>query len=555
MNGKSTFSIKFLIKSMPYKWAIFLITACAEGLRLCVPLLTGLLVDSFANPGKLLPLPIHIAAFLLSAECLSVCFAYIKNITELKSFAALHRTVFSEYWRKVIALKVGKFLEQPAGAWMERLSNDVSVVLMAVKMAVGSILSFVLFFFGSCILIFKRHWLFIPLFILAILIGTLIYSMHRKKIFKTSERTRKTYYAFNSLLYGLVQMHPILSVHKQTGAYLPVMGRQIYKTTERDRQMRNLFNRHGFSLDFSFWAVNACIMLFCVSKISQGAMSIGEMVTFTACAGQLLGGVQNVISVMPDISEGMESLKAIQNSVLQPEMQTERELPADFKKDNLDIAAKCENISFSYGDKEIISDFSAVFRKNELGVFVGKNGSGKSTLAKLILGIYSPCKGNAESSRRIGWIPQDGEILDGSILENVRLRDYSISEDSVRNAINMCGLEKWADSMPKGIYSNISPRSISGGQKQLISIARAIVRSPDLLVIDEISNNLDILMKKKIYDVVKNCALNRCIILISHDIESVNLANRLFFFGKDGIKELPKGTSENKVLELLGKES
>ena len=90
---------------------------------------------------------------------------------------------------------------------------------------------------------------------------------------------------------------------------------------------------------------------------------------------------------------------------------------------------------------------------------------------------------------------------------------------------------------------------------QAIGIARALVRNPDLLVVDEVSNNLDIVMKQKIYETLHKCSKGRTVILVSHDIESIRLANRIFFFGKNDVVELPQGTTEDEIVKLLNQET
>ncbi|MGN0833248.1 MAG: AAA family ATPase, partial [Kiritimatiellia bacterium] len=130
-----------------------------------------------------------------------------------------------------------------------------------------------------------------------------------------------------------------------------------------------------------------------------------------------------------------------------------------------------------------------------------------------------------------------------------------ISADTVKFMVQVCGLEDWVESLPNGIYTPVSSETISGGQLQLLSIARALVRNPDLLVVDEVSNNLDIVMKQKIYETLRKCSKDRTVILVSHDMDSVRFASRLFFFGKNGVVELPQGTIEDEIVKLLKRDA
>lgn len=280
------------------------------------------------------------------------------------------------------------------------------------------------------------------------------------------------------------------------------------------------------------------------------------MVALIVLVNQLLQGVNAIIQVIPSMETGIEALKEIRKTVsccaMAKSPLDDVVLSGDNSLQEHDLVT-CNAVSFSYPDgKNVFKNLSMRLCRGDFCVFLGRNGIGKSTLAKLILGLLKPSEGRIVAREmRVGWIPQDMEMRGESIINAIRLKDKRISADMVKSVLQVCCLENWVKSLPNGIYTRISSDTISGGQLQLLSIARALVRNPDLLVMDEASNNLDIVMKQRIYEILKKSSKGKCVILITHDIESLRLANRLIFFGKDGAKEISPFNSEEKILELL----
>ncbi|MBQ3342852.1 MAG: ABC transporter ATP-binding protein [Kiritimatiellae bacterium] len=553
-------TLRGLCHLLPQKVLMATITVLYESLRLSIPFLTGILVDVLIGKLDVAWGIWGCAALLLAVECAVVMVAYIKETIEARAFSVFDRCLFTAYWESVGNIDIDKFLQIPVGKWMGKLSYDVKTVCSSMRQLFGTVVGFCLFWIGSIILIAHKNATAILFLVLSVIVGGIVCFIFIPRIRIASERMRKSMYRFSDMVYGLVKMHPLLVIHKATSRYLSVIRNTAAAAAARERVLSVVAAQNKLAMDSAFWFMRSVVVLFCVSLVVQGRSTIGEMVALIVLVNQLLQGVAAIMQVVPSLETGIEALKEIQKTVsyggTAKTPLDDVVLSGDRALQEHDLVT-CNAVSFSYPDgKSVMKNLSMRLRGGDFCVFLGRNGTGKSTLAKLILAILKPSEGRIVAKEmRVGWIPQDIEMRGESIIDAIRLKDQNISADTVKCALQVCGLEDWVKALPNGIYTHVSSETISGGQLQLLSIARALVRNPDLLVIDEVSNNLDIVMKQKVFETLNKCSKGRTIILVSHDIESIRLANRIFFFGKNDVVELPQGTTEDEIVKLLNQET
>lgn len=153
-------------------------------------------------------------------------------------------------------------------------------------------------------------------------------------------------------------------------------------------------------------------------------------------------------------------------------------------------------------------------------------------------------------------VPQRVNIFKASVLENIRLYDESIGEGMVRECTEQCGLGPWLSTLRGGIRAKISPETVSGGELQRLAIARALVRNPDLLIVDEVTNNLDIIEKQRIRRILKQLKGERTVLAVTHDIDMAEDCDRCFVFSEGRIHEVMaeegKNMAEAALKELEG---
>ena len=203
----------------------------------------------------------------------------------------------------------------------------------------------------------------------------------------------------------------------------------------------------------------------------------------------------------------------------------------DVKTENTDPKAFVElkNVTFGYDDRIILDHINIQVQKGEQVTLSGRTGAGKSTIFKLLLGLYEPQDGQVlikgipagdipESKKRIlfGYVEQSFHMVPGTVKDQITLYDDSIPDEAVKQAAKMVGLDSSIEALEHGYDTICTPEVFSQGQWQLLSIARAAAAGPELLLLDEITANLDAETEQAVLQALKQVSANRTVVSISH---------------------------------------
>ena len=203
----------------------------------------------------------------------------------------------------------------------------------------------------------------------------------------------------------------------------------------------------------------------------------------------------------------------------------------DVKTENTDPKAFVElkNVTFGYDDRIILDHINIQVQKGEQVTLSGRTGAGKSTIFKLLLGLYEPQDGQVlikgipagdipESKKRtlFGYVEQSFHMVPGTVKDQITLYDDSIPDEAVKQAAKMVGLDSSIEALEHGYDTICTPEVFSQGQWQLLSIARAAAAGPELLLLDEITANLDAETERAVLQALKQVSANRTVVSISH---------------------------------------
>jgi ATP-binding cassette subfamily B protein len=225
--------------------------------------------------------------------------------------------------------------------------------------------------------------------------------------------------------------------------------------------------------------------------------------------------------------------------------------------DKKNLSLSFNNVTFYYeDDKNILENIDFHIMPLERVTFVGRTGVGKSTLFKLAMGLLKPTNGsitingidvynipNSEKRKIFGYVDQSFPLLNGTVAEQINLKDNSISFEQVKEALNFVGLTDYIETLENNYNTEVKKDNLfSQGQKQLLAIARAIVTNPPILLLDEITANLDSITEEKIVTVLQKASKNHSILTISHRLSSMISSDRVVILENGKIKN--SGTPE-----------
>ena len=199
------------------------------------------------------------------------------------------------------------------------------------------------------------------------------------------------------------------------------------------------------------------------------------------------------------------------------------------RKENGEAFVEFRNVTFGYDERKILKQLSFQVKQGERVTLMGRTGAGKSTILKLLLGLYEPQEGevriqgiaasnipDGDKRRIFGYVEQSFHMVPGSVKDQITLFDPVITDQAVKNVASLTGLQDTIEALPDGYDTICTSELFSQGQWQLLSIARAAVASPRLLLLDEITANLDAETEKEVLQALKRVSGERTVISISH---------------------------------------
>ncbi len=290
-------------------------------------------------------------------------------------------------------------------------------------------------------------------------------------------------------------------------------------------------------------------------KFLDGGISIGTLAfiytIYTGLTGHLFGfvhGIRGYYISLGDLDE------LFQYAQIENEIKNGSNRKMKVEKGEIEL----KNVSFTYpgrGDERAIHDLSLKINKNEKIALVGHSGCGKTTLVKLIYRLYDTAKGeilidnknikefNQESLRNeLSIVPQEAILFDDTIYNNILFSNPKASKDEVMNAMKFAQLDKFVDKLPKKENTIVGERGVklSGGEKQRVSIARAILANKKILVLDEATSALDSKTEYEIQNDLEQLMKNRTSIIIAHRLSTIMKADKIVVMDKGKIVQTGK---------------
>lgn len=298
-------------------------------------------------------------------------------------------------------------------------------------------------------------------------------------------------------------------------------------------------------------------------NVIQGNLSVGQLITFNSLLIYFLDPIKNLINLQPQLQTALVAAERLGEILdLTPE-KTEVE-DRKLKLDSLRGDILLKKVTFRYGTRRpVLENITMHIKQGEKIAIVGESGSGKTTLARLLLDLYTPEAGeilindnnlkdiNIEDLRnKTAYIPQETFLFSGSIMENLTLGLNDISTEEVIDATKKANAHEFINKLPLRYDTRLEENgsNLSGGQRQRLAIARAVLKDPDILILDEATSNLDSITEKVISDTIVEYSERATTIIIAHRLSTIKKCDRIYVLDKGRIIE------EGSHKELLDKQ-
>lgn len=396
------------------------------------------------------------------------------------------------------------------------------------------------------------HWLIGPLFLVTAPLLATVSSLLSKRIKVISKKILgETTALAGATTESLRNIELVKSlgltnqeVNRLNNTTTKILGLELKKV----KYIRSLSFIQGTTVNF----VRTCLIAFLYWLVFNDKILPGELLTLTFFSFFVFGPLQEMGNVITAYREAEASLANF-NELLSTPKEYRPETPESIT--TLDEFS-FDNVSFSHktAQSPALDNISFKVKKGETVAFVGPSGSGKTTLVKLLVGLYQPKEGTIfynnidgkaleiDSLRKqIGFVTQDTQLFAGTIKENLLFVKPDASDEEINLALKKASCDRLLERAELGINTMIGEGGIkiSGGEKQRLSIARALLRNPKLLVLDEATSALDSLTEEEINETVKQINSNKEIItiLIAHRLSTVMHADRIYVLEKGKMAE------------------
>ncbi len=311
------------------------------------------------------------------------------------------------------------------------------------------------------------------------------------------------------------------------------------KSTSRARALSN------FSISFSQWSaqlVSVAIIIGGVYLIAEGELTLGGLIACNILVGRAMAPLGAVAAMLTRLQQSRMALKSLDLLMKQP---NERPLDNEFiQAKNLQPSMSFENVHFQYPNSQTpaLDGVSLHIKPGEKVAVLGRTGSGKSTLGRLCMGLYEPQKGAvkldgidlrqlhvADLRSHIGYVSQDNYLFYGSIRDNIAFGAPYVDGPAILSAANLAGVTDFVKGHPAGFDWQVGERgmNLSGGQRQAVTIARALLLDPDILIFDEptsaMDNNAELLLRQRI----KESLADKTLLLFTHRTSLLELVERV----------------------------
>ncbi|MBG6129298.1 subfamily B ATP-binding cassette protein MsbA [Aquimarina sp. EL_43] len=472
------------------------------------------------------------------------------------------KDIRNELYKKTVELPLSYFSEKRKGDTMARISTDVLEIqhsfLSILELIVREPLM-ILFTILTMLLISLKLTIFVFIFIP---ISGFLISLIGKKLKKHSDKVQQEQGFFLSIVEETLGG---LKVIKGFNAE-KIFGKKFQKSTSRFYNFSNtLLNRQNLASPTSeFLGITVISILLWYGGqmvLVEKSLDPGLFIVYMGLAYNILTPAKAISKASYGVKRGNAAAERVleilnTTSPLQdhPDAKEKKEFTSDIS---------IENISFKYEDEYVLNDFSLKVPKGSSVALVGQSGSGKSTIANLVTRFYDVNKGNikidgvdikdlTKHSLRdlMGLVTQDSILFNESIKNNLLVGDPTASDEEIIKALKIANAWEFVKDLPAGIETNIgdSGNKISGGQKQRLSIARAVLKNPPIMILDEATSALDTESERLVQSALENMMKNRTSIVIAHRLSTIQNSDLIVVMQKGKIVE--QGTHD----ELISKD-
>ncbi|QYF82956.1 ABC transporter ATP-binding protein/permease [Brevibacterium sp. PAMC21349] len=538
--------IRLVQQTKPSKLMIGIALALSlgtTGVALLVPLFTKNLINDF-SVSSLNAERITLLVFAIIVQALASGFSiYLLNRIGQSVVAGIR----DQLWKKLLVLPVSYFDDHPSGETVSRMTNDTTVVKGLISEHLSNFVTGIISIVGSMIVLFVLDWKMTLLMFTAIPLSVLILMPLGKKMHKISKGMQDETASFTAVLQQVLTEIRLVKASNAEALEYQNGQKGIQKLFQFGLKEAKIQALIAPLMSFVMMALLVLILGYGGMRVSSGALTAGALVAFIMYLFQIIMPMAQLASFFTQFQKATGATERI-ISILDSVEEEDAKQPVQ----NMSQSISVDHLNYSYNNGEqVLKDISFNVEAGKVTAIVGPSGSGKTTLFSLFERFYKPQEGSISIGgtsindftllswrSQIGYVSQESPIVSGTIRDNICYGiDRDITDEELNQVAKMAYADQFISELPNGYDTEVGERGmkLSGGQRQRIAIARAFLRNPKILMLDEATSSLDSKSEKVVQQALNHLMKGRTTIVIAHRLSTVISSDQIIFLEKGKI--------------------
>ena len=488
------------------------------------------------------------ALFLLGLYVLSAVFSFIQHFILATVTLRLSNRLRADIFDKVNRTPMKLFGRIPYGDILSRMTNDVNTLVQSLSNSLPSMVSAAAQFIGCLMMMFITEWRMSLAAIASTLIGFALMGLIMSRSQKYFLARQSSLGQLNGYVEEMYSGHDVVRIsraEKKMKSEFDRLNKEVYQANRKSQFISGIMQPlMGFVGNLGYVAV--CIY---GSKLAMdGVIDFGVIVAFIMYVRLFTSPLSNLAQGMTQMQSAAAAGKRVFDFLEEEELEDEsgKERYCAPVRGQVEI----KNLRFGYSEDQndaVIRDFSASVKPGQKIAIVGPTGAGKTTIVSLLMRFYELWGGSilidgvptSEMKREdvhsmFSMVLQDTWMFQGTVRENLVFNGENVSEEAIEKACRACGIWDFVESLPEGLDTELTENtSISAGQKQLITIARAMIQNRPMLILDEATSSVDTRTELLIQKAMDELMKDRTSFVIAHRLSTIKNADLILVL-KDG---------------------
>ena len=497
-----------------------------------------------------------VLAFLIKGSSLYLAKVIMINVSE-----EVKKDIQTDMFASLVKADTQLIDNKHSGKFIGNLLNDVNMIVNLISTAILNIFKDSLTLLGLLAVMFYQNWKLSLIAIAMIPLASMAAKVLGKRMGKVSNQQMQRHGTLASYLIEIFKNHKLIKIFQKEEYEKKRANEFIDTLKESNRKINIIFVRASPIMESLTGLMIALIIFISAKLIMKGELEVSNFFSFLAAMMLAYQPVRSLATLNIAIQQGLTGAKKVIPIIDEINQVKDKQGADNINITNGDI--KFQNVEFSYssGERKILGDISLDIPGKKMTALVGLSGAGKSTIINLIPRFYNVINGDIKIDgqsiydttlyslrKNISFVSQDTTLFDDTIRNNISYAKIDATKDEIEEAAKFSFADEFINKLPKNYDTLIGENGVklSGGEKQRLSIARAILKKSPIILLDEATSSLDAETENKIQEAIAFLTKGRTTIVIAHRLSTILNSDKIYVINKGNV--IGEGNHE----ELIG---